>query len=448
MRKITFCGAAGTVTGSCFLYTTSHDETILVDCGMYQGPKEITALNHHEFAFDPKSVQTVLLTHAHLDHCGRLPVLYRLGCTAPLYMTEATQKLLEITLYDAAAIGQEDHGSGALFTQSDVDTTLSFVKTIQLHTPFVVGQAHVTYIDAGHILGAASIIITDEDNTIAFSGDLGNAPQQDIVNISEPVRQADTVIVESTYGDRSHPVDEDANVILADLINKTQQSGGTLLIPAFSIERTQDLIHKIDHLKKDTKIPLDFPVFLDSPMGMRTTEVYEDFITSLSPEIQKHNLTDDPFDFPGLRFVRKAQESKHIRTLPMPKAIIAGSGMMSGGRVVGHAKELLSDARTTLLITGYQGEGTLGRKLQEGATEVEIDDTVVPVAATIVSMHSLSAHADQPKLIEWVEKVRGVNHVFLVHGEDSSRAALSEKLRAKQPSLVVSTPKLDEVVTI
>lgn len=446
MRSITICGAAGTVTGSCFMLTTSTDERILIDCGMYQGPHEVVVLNQHEFVFDPKTLTAVLLTHAHLDHCGRLPVLYRLGCTAPLYMTEPTLRLLEITLYDAAAIGQEDLGERALFTQADVDTVMQYVKLVELHTPFEVGKTHVKYIDAGHILGAASIIITDATKTIAFSGDLGNAPQQDIVNISEPVEMADIVVMESTYGDRSHPADEDASKILEDLINQSQKNGGTLLIPAFSIERTQDLLHKIDHLKKDKKIPVDFPVFLDSPMGMRTTRVYEDFISALSPEIQKHNLTDDPFDFPGLRFVHKSQESAHIRMTQMPKAIIAGSGMMSGGRVVGHAKILLKDSRTTLLITGYQGEGTLGRLLQEGATEVTIDNTVVPVSARIHSMHSLSAHADQPKLLHWLGVIRNVSTVILVHGEESSRTALSKKI-SETGDRSTLMPKLDEILT-
>lgn len=450
MNKIKFLGAAGTVTGSnYFLYDDSTGRGILIDMGMFQGVEEITKMNYFSLAFDPTKVDGVILTHAHLDHNGRLPLLALTPFTGKIYATEATRALTELTLYDTAKIAREENETAPLYTDREVDYILGKFQIVYYHQKFKVGKYEVEYIDAGHILGSASVIIKDPtapqgNNTFVFSGDIGNYPEE-LVKPTEFPENADTVVMESTYGDRAHEEGDPAQ-ILQEEINTIEKSGATLLMPAFSLEKTQDLIHTLSHLKKDGKIKHDTPVFVDGPMAIRATLIYKQFEELYSEELFNHSKKADPFYFPGLQMVLKASKSKKISKIEGPKVIIAGGGMMTGGRILQHAITYLSDPTTRLLITGYQGEETLGREIEEGANNVLINERTVKVNASVRKLNGFSSHADQKKLINWLKSIKGVKKVCLSHGEDPSRTVLKEKIQNELEIQDVHLPHLNEVI--
>ncbi|MFS8159939.1 MAG: MBL fold metallo-hydrolase RNA specificity domain-containing protein, partial [Candidatus Roizmanbacteria bacterium] len=344
-------------------------------------------------------------------------------------------------------VARMDREAHPLYSEDDVLAVLKLPKLVKYHEKFMVKDLTIEYVDAGHILGSASIIISDNGKTIVFGGDIGNFPE-DLVAPTEFIPSADVVIMESTYGDREHPKDEHPDEVLAREVTAIEESGGALLIPAFSLERTQVLLHKLDHLKKANKIKLETPVFLDSPMAIKATDIYKSFEKLMNSEIQGHVLQDDPFDFPGLHLISKHEESEHIFFSQGPKVILAGSGMMSGGRIIGHAKNFLPLATTRLLIIGFQGEGTLGRKISEGATEVEIDGISIPVKATLTELHSLSAHADKSKLLTWLKEIKGVSHVFLTHGEEEARTSLGATIKEEGICDAITYPKLDQTISL
>lgn len=409
---------------------------------MYQGSSETVQLNWNPLDPFVKDISAVLLTHAHLDHGGRLPLLTQAGFSGPIYMTAPTKMLLTLTLNDALKISEQENPDKPFFSRSDVDAVLAQATIINYHQPFTVEGVSATYYDAGHILGSASIELVDADKRIVFSGDIGNYPEE-LMRPSEFMTRADVVVMESTYGDKDHPKEPTDDVIATE-INTLQETGGTLLIPAFSLERTQVLLHKLDHLKREKKISSGMPVYLDSPMGRSATAIYKKFVEYFNKEIQQHELKDDPFDFPGLQVIERPQDSKHIHMVEGPKVIIAGSGMMTGGRIVGHAKYYLSKENTRVLIIGYQGEETMGRELVEGATETVIDGVTVPVHAHISTLHSMSAHADQTKLLQWLQNIQGVKKVFLTHGDPVPRQALKDKIMKDLAIADVITPALEE----
>ncbi len=445
--NITFLGAAGTVTGSSYLLTTDNGEKILIDMGMFQGNEEIMSINNEPLQFDPKSIDAVILTHAHIDHNGRLPMLAKHGYKGPIYMTEATQLLSELTLLDSAKIAAENATVDPLYSDQDVYATLNLARIVRYGEQINIGSLKCIFRDAGHILGSASIeLINNEKKRIIFSGDLGNSPE-DLVRPTELIPEGDVVIMESTYGDHAHST-EDPNAILQQEINRVEKNGGALLIPAFSLERSQILLYKIDKLKRDGLVKMETPVFLDSPMAVRATRIYKDFK-------ELHNVTylaqeqfDDPLDFPGLEMIEDVHKSREIKRREGAKVIIAGSGMMSGGRILGHSIEFLPLETTRLLIVGFQGEGTLGRQIEEGAKVVTIFDTEVAINATVRKLSSISAHADQPKLMSWLSYIQGVKQVFLTHGEDDSRNILSEKIKADLDIKNVILPKRGEQIDI
>lgn len=444
---ITFLGAAGTVTGSSYLLTTDKNEKILIDFGMFQGREEIVNLNREPLAFDPNSLTAVLLTHAHIDHCGRLPLLSKNGYKGPIYMTEATRLLSELTLLDSAKIAAENSTVPPLYTDDDVYNTLKLTKIVRYNDPFTLGSLQCIYHDAGHILGSASIeCVTEESKKIIFSGDIGNFPEE-LVRPTELIPMGNVVVMESTYGDHAHST-EDSDAVLQQEINRVEKSGGTLLIPAFSLERSQVLLYKIDKLKRKNAVRHETPVYLDSPMAIKATEIYKQFKELHNVEYLTHEQYDDPLDFPGLTMIENIHQSREIKEVSGAKVIIAGSGMMSGGRIMSHAIQFLPIETTRLLIVGFQGEGTLGRQIIDGAKTVKIFDTEVQINATVRRLSSISAHADQPRLMSWLSYIQGVQQIFLTHGEDPNRGILAEKIKSDLEIDNVVLPKKGETIEV
>lgn len=444
--KIKFLGAAGTVTGSSYLLTPESGKSILIDLGMFQGGEEIEKFNYLNPNFEPSQLAGVVLTHAHLDHCGRIPMLVEWGFKGEVWMTPATRDIVELSLYDSAKIGKEEmkrRNKPALYTAKQVGEMVKKFRTVEYGTPFKLGNFEIEFTDAGHILGSASAVIKENDQTIVFSGDLGNSPE-DLIKPTEPITAADAVVMESTYGDGVHPV-EDISALIALEINAVEESGGTLLIPVFSIERAQEMLHRIDHLKKDGKVKNETPVFMDSPMAEKTTIIFGKYQKLWNAELQQDAVTDDPFNFPGLVVLQHRQHGKVLEKVG-GKVIMAGSGMMSGGRIVGHAKEYLPRANTRLLIVGYQAEGTLGREILSGNKKVIIEGIETEVRATINEIKSMSSHADQPRLLSWLKQIGGVKKVFIIHGEARQRQTLAEKIKADLGIMNVVIPEMNEEI--
>lgn len=451
--KIKFMGAIGEVTGSSYLLTTDGGETILIDLGMFQGSAEVSKLNQAPLAFEATRLSGALLTHAHLDHCGRLPLVVKAGYSGPVYMTPATRELVELQLEDTMKVAKErqaETGEEPLFNEDDVDKLVGLIKTVGYDQNVEVGGVSVTFKDAGHILGSASIEIRGQNSeirTVVFSGDLGNSPE-DLIRPTELIKSANVVVMESTYGDRLHTL-EDPKMIIQQEINEVEKTGGTLLIPAFSLERTQEVLHIIDHLKKSGRVRTETLVFMDSPLAEKATEIFKKHTELYNKELAEHAKIDDPFDFPGLTVVAKGWQSRKIAEVnDRPKVIIAGSGMMTGGRIMNHAAVFLPQEKTRVLIVGFMAVNTLGRRLVEGAKSVTIGTTNVDVRANIRVTTVMSAHADQAKLLEWLGKIKGVKKVFLTHGEDTARAALSGKIKGEGVSPEVIIPKMNEEIEI
>lgn len=428
--QIEFIGAVDNeVTGSGSIITARDGNQILVDFGMFQGSEQLIKKNYDLLAFHPPALQAVFLTHAHLDHCGRLPLLVYGGYFGKIYMTEPTKALINIILNDSAKIAEQDIKKEPLYTSDEVRKLLDMVEVVRYDQEISVGSFKAIYRNAGHILGSSSIEIIDisaETQTkIVFSGDLGNTPQ----NIEKPTRyvdSADVVIMESTYGDSLHPV-ENPEEIIREEINTIEEKGGVLLIPAFALERTQEILHIIHHLKKEGKVSPETPVYFDSPMGIDETGVYMEYLDYFNDEIRNHK--DIPFNFDGLILTYDSRDCKNIIGEPNPKVIIAGSGMLSGGRIMQHAANYLSQKDTRLLYVGYQAEETLGRDILEGLRNIIINDKQLSMNASIKEIKTLSAHADQSKLLSWLSHIKGVKTVFLNHGEENQRKVLAEKIK-------------------
>jgi metallo-beta-lactamase family protein len=389
--KIKFLGAAGTVTGSCYLLTSDSGAQILIDCGLFQGSVELESLNFSHLNCDCSKVTAVILTHAHLDHCGRLPVLLSEGFTGQIYMTPPTSDIAELSLLDSAKINKEDKRE--LYDKQRVRETVAKFRTIDYNVPFSIADFNIVLRNAGHILGSASV----EVNNMFFSGDLGNSPE-DLIASTQPIANGQIVVMESTYGDRTHPTENPWDVIKSE-INAVEESGGTLLIPAFSIERSQEILHIISHLKKTGGVKSETPIFFDSPMAQKVTVIFEKYRQYFNAELKDDFATGDPFNFPGMVLLEPTQG---------PSVIISGSGMMTGGRIVGHSQKYLPISSTRILIVGYQAEGTMGRQILEGSRTVIIDKKQINIKATINETQAMSSHADQPKLLAWLKNIKGV----------------------------------------
>ncbi|MBU1895405.1 MBL fold metallo-hydrolase [Patescibacteria group bacterium] len=431
--QIKFCGADKGVTGSCHLLKTK-DKNILVDCGMFQGSNFNEKKNHDNFLFDPKSIDALLVTHGHLDHVGRIPKLIKDGFTGPIYATKATCQFAKLIWDDAYSIMNYDNhkfGREILYDEGDISDAVSMCQGIEYNKEIDLGGGvSAIWKDAGHIFGSSFIEVKAEGKTIVFSGDIGNEDVP-ILRDTQQLGDADVLLCESTYGDRIHEDVDIRRSIILELIKNGVKRGGTIMIPAFSLERTQELLYELNLLSEHDETLPNVPIFLDSPLAIRATEVYKKYPKYYDAEAKElSEMGDDFFDFPRLKFTLTREESKAINNIHGTKIIIAGSGMMNGCRILHHALRYLSDPNSTLIIVGYQAEGTLGRRLYEGARQVKVFGEKVKVRCAIKAIGALSAHGDQKKLISWVGGASSLpKKVYCVHGELHPLTELAHRLR-------------------
>lgn len=445
--KITFFGAVEEVTGS--RYLIEHETTkILVDCGMFQGHHEITQRNTQPFPVDPKSIDAVVLTHAHIDHTGYIPALVKNGFAGDIYCSKGTYELCSILLMDSGKLqeneakaqnqrGGPDHPpSVALYTRADAEKALQFFKQTAFDTDIVIGSLTVRLIRSGHILGSSFVVVTDGKRTLTFSGDLGR-PHQFIMKAPPALTQTDYLVIESTYGDRLHEK-LDTIKLIGDVVNATVEKGGILIIPCFAVARTEVILYCLYQLKQKNIIP-DIPIFLDSPMAIKVTNLLCDFKDEyeLSSDLCKSMLkiaTQTP----------TGEESKKLDFLDHPAIIIAGSGMADGGRVLFHLKHYISDPKNTVFFVGYQAPNTIGHDLVNGAKLITVQNESFSVQAEIKMLDTLSAHADYEEILAWLSNFKNkLQKVFVTHGEEESAEALKKKIEDRFGWSVV-VPKYKE----
>ncbi len=431
--QLAFYGAAGEVTGSCNMFTAGGKK-FLVDCGMFQGNQFNEDKNNDPLGFEPKELSGVIVTHAHLDHVGRLPLLVKNGYEGKFFATPPTVELTELILDDALQImlyNQRHFGKPVLYDSTDIAKVMERFKAVDYHQKFALApDVSFTFHDAGHIFGSAFVQVEADGKKIVFSGDIGNINVPILRDTDTLPGDVDVLVCESTYGDRLHESALQRQEILESLISTAISKGGVLMIPSFSLERTQELIYDLNDLvARKHKLP-HVPIFLDSPLAIKATKVYLKYPKYYDAEATRlFKSGDELFDFPGLVMTATKEESKKINQMPGVKIIIAGAGMMNGGRIVHHAMRYLSDEKNTLLIVGYQAQNTLGRKILNGQSPVEIMGEKIPVHCHVKAIGALSAHGDQDKLLDWVGGGTSVpKQVLLTHGEPPASAALAKRL--------------------
>ncbi|MBK5253193.1 MAG: MBL fold metallo-hydrolase [Peptostreptococcaceae bacterium] len=451
--KIKFCGASFGVTGSCHLITTEKHK-VLLDCGQFQGGKSQNALNYEPFQFEPSEIESVILSHAHIDHCGRLPLLVKRGFRGSIYCTSATADLLEIMLRDSAYIHEKDAEWDTkralragkppvepLYTVKDAVEALKYVKPILYDQIIDINdEMRIVFNDAGHILGSAITELwvreNNKDTKIVFSGDLG-VMDRPILRNPTIIKKADYVIMESTYGNRLHPKNSTSLDELLSIILKTVKRGGTVVIPSFAVGRTQELIYQLDRFydenKEVAKQLEDVKVYIDSPMATSATEVFKKNADVFDEETKAYlQKGDNPLDFKNLLFTRSTEDSRMLNMDNTPKIIISASGMCEAGRIRHHLKHNLWNKKSSIVFVGYQAQGTLGRRIVEGEKDVTLFGEDIHVDAEIYNLEGFSGHADRDGLEEWLAGfVEEPKKVFLVHGEMDSKREFATYVKEK-----------------
>lgn len=460
MAKLTFRGGAGTVTGSCYLLETDNLR-LLVDCGLFQGKRELRSLNYRTPLIPLNTIDYILLTHAHIDHSGLIPRFYKNGFRGKVLATRATVELCEVMLPDSGHIQEleakwknrkaERRGERPrppLYTAADAISCLqcfqpvSYGEDVQLDE-----QVRARFLDAGHILGSAIIEVwvkeNDEEIKIVFSGDLGNSGTS-IVRDPFQVTAADYLLIESTYGNRLHESIKDESAQIKEIVLDTISNRGNVIIPAFAVGRTQQILYTLNEMVESGELPR-IPVFIDSPLAVSATKIFRDCRECYNQEtLWLLRKGDDPFYFPGLKCVRSADESRALNNYKGGAVIISASGMCDAGRIKHHLKHNLWRPESAVVFIGFQAEGTLGRRILDGAKKVKIMGELINVAAKIYSLQGFSAHADQAGLLNWAASfTRKPQRVFVVHGEASESAALAE-LMTKETGIPTSIPKFSE----
>lgn len=442
--KIQFCGATTGVTGSCYLITTENHR-VLLDCGQFQGGKAQDELNYEEFPFDPAEVEYLILSHAHIDHCGRIPLLVKRGFTGEIYCTDATADLLEVMLKDSGHIHEQEaewknrknERAGRplvepLYTELEAEASLKYVKPVLYDQLIELNEEmRIVFNDAGHILGSGEIELWVEENDnvskIVFSGDLG-VMERPILRNPTIIKKADYVIMETTYGNRLHPENSmDVNNLIS-IIRETTKRGGNVVIPSFAVGRTQELIFELNKIYDSETDPrrqelMDVKVYIDSPMANAATDVFKNNAQVFDEETKDYiSKGDNPLEFENLKFTRSTEESQWLNIDRKPKVIISASGMCEAGRIRHHLKHNLWDARNSIIFVGYQAEGTLGRMLVEGAKEVTLFGEKIQVNAKIHNLEGFSGHADRDGLLAWLKGFqKQPKKIFLVHGEPEAK---------------------------
>ena len=436
--RITFLGACREVTGSNILVEAAGKK-ILLDCGFFQGSKMAEERNFAPFAFDPSKIDLVIIGHAHLDHTGRLPNLVRGGFGGKIFSTAPTKELTRLVLEDSEKLMFEEAKKDKhppLYRVGDVDVVMQLFESIAYNNPLEIAPNIIlTLRNAGHILGSSIVEFISEGKKLVYSGDLGNRPSE-LLDSPFLIEAADVVISESTYGGRIHEDKASRQQKLDEIINNTIAKDGVLMIPSFAIERTQELLHDIEHFctENNCLIPT---FFLDSPLAEKVTKVFGKYPQFLNLTVRRLHEDGHIFGLTRLKITSSVEESKMIDDASCPKIIIAGSGMLNGGRILFHLQKYIEDSKNTLLIVGYQSTGTLGRRLLEGEREIKIFGKKYSVGANVKAIGSYSAHADQPQLVDWISSIKDVEKVLLIHGEADQELALKKALALRMKAEVM-----------
>lgn len=450
--KIVFHGAAQEVTGSCFQIITNSGSQYLVDCGMFQGNSELEKLNSQDFNFNPKNIEAVFLTHAHLDHSGLLPKLYRQGFRGKIFTTKATKDLCKLLFEDAANIITDNYlrtGERPIYELEDVNGCLDLFSTLDYKEKKEFNSITFTFNDAGHILGSAFIEMELEGKKIIFSGDLGNHPSPIVRTPSIP-KDADYVFIESTYGGITHEDQKERLRKFKQAVYNVFNKESTLLIPSFALERTQEIMYELNNMVENGEI-VSLPVFVDSPLANKITKVFRNYENLYDKETMAIiKAGDDIFNFPGLVMTNTVDESKRINSVRGPKIVIAGSGMCHGGRIMKHLKQYIENPNNFLEFVGYQAEGTLGRKLFDGSKKVTIENQEFDVKMAIDAIGGYSAHADQPQIISWISNLdrKKLKKIIIVHGEKIKGEDLSKGLKEAFDNIDTFQPKIGDEINL
>lgn len=445
MISIKFLGACGTVTGSKYLLSV-YDKKYLIDCGLFQGNKEIKSKNWLNFPEDVKSIKGIILTHAHVDHTGFIPVLHKIGYVGPIYSTPSTKALLHILLPDSGQLQEEEARYAEkkkyteykpplpLFTEEDAKRALKLLRPVDYYDYFELAPGiFFKFHYAGHILGASFVEFKIKKKGkkylyIIFSGDLGRK-KHPIIKSPEFFEKADYLIVESTYGDRLHP-DEKIEEKLSKIINETFQRKGVVLIPAFAVDRTEEILFYISQLLEKNLIPKDTTVYIDSPMALEALNLYKQFTSEYNDDFKEMIKNKKLFNMPNFQAIRSVEESKKLNHLNKPCIIISASGMCNGGRIEHHLKYKLPDERNTILFVGFQAQGTKGRRILDGEKELYIHNEKILINANVEKINALSSHADYDEILWWLENSSNPRKkIYITHGEKKPRENLKERFK-------------------